>query len=271
MAFLKINQRFLGDCSGFLVRSAIAAIPLVGIMLAPLQPILADDHAPHWSYGGAANPSEWGNLSEDFAQCEIGRDQSPINIENTLEDDSSTLVFNYVPVPLNIMNNGHTIEIPYEEGTPVSTISINGDPYHLLQFHFHTPSEHQLADHAAAMELHLVHRNDAGEIAVVGIMMEEGATHPVINTIWEHLSPDEGIQPVEGVMINAADLLPRSTEYFSYDGSLTTPPCSEGVRWTILAEPIEVSEEQIAAFESLYQMNARPLQPTNGRTIEYHD
>ena len=200
--------------------------------------------------------------------CEAGRDQSPIDIDDAVVGPPSTLKFNYSSVPLVVVNNGHTIQVNYAGG---STVSIDGDIYDLLQFHFHTPSEHTAEGTASAMEVHLVHGNDAGELAVVGIMMEQGDAHPAIDTVWSHIPAETGMNEVESATINAADLLPDSITYFSYAGSLTTPPCSEGVRWNVMQEPIQVSTEQIAAFEALYQVNARPLQPTNGRLIQLHE
>ncbi|MEB3211008.1 MAG: carbonic anhydrase family protein [Leptolyngbyaceae bacterium] len=241
---------------------------VLGELIAFSLQIDAQETSPHWSYGGEANPTHWGRLGNDFASCEVGRDQSPIDIDDAVVGSPPAIEFNYSSVPLVVVNNGHTIQVNYAEG---STVRIGGDEYDLLQFHFHTPSEHTAAGHASAMELHLVHRNEAGELAVVGILLEQGSGHPVIETVWEHIPTEVGMNEVASVAISASDLLPESIAYFSYTGSLTTPPCSEGVRWVVMKEPVEVSEEQIAAFEGLYQVNARPTQPTNGRIIELHD
>lgn len=246
---------------------ACFALSLLGGLILWSPPTSAGEDSPHWSYGGAANPTQWGRLGHDFALCETGRDQSPIDIDHAVIGAPSTIKFNYTSVPLVVKNNGHTIQVDYAEG---SSVSIEGNEYELLQFHFHTPSEHTAAGRSAAMELHLVHRNEAGELAVVGVMLEPGEAHPALETIWKHLPDAEGTQQVEGIAINAADLLPDSAAYFSYAGSLTTPPCGEGVRWNVMQAPIQVSEAQIAAFEALYSVNARPVQPTNGRMIELH-
>ena len=249
-------------------KAARFALLILGAFLAFSMPLLAGEESPPWSYGGANNPTQWGRLGHDFAVCEVGRDQSPINIDNAVMGAPADIAFNYHSAPLVVVNNGHTVQVNYAEG---STVTISGEEYDLLQFHFHTPSEHTTSGQASAMELHLVHSNEEGELAVIGIMMEKGTAHSVIDTIWEHIPAEEGSNAVEGLTINAADLLPNSITYFSYAGSLTTPPCSEGVRWNVLAEPIQVSEEQIAIFESLYQVNARPIQNTNGRIIELHE
>lgn len=242
-------------------------ISMLGALVSFPGATLAGEAAPKWSYGGAENPTQWGRLGHDFATCEVGKNQSPIDIRNPVPGSPAKVEFNYAPSPLTVVNNGHTIQVNYQPG---STVSINGEKYELLQFHFHTPSEHEISGKAAAMELHFVHRNQKGQLAVVGVLMNEGPTNPTIDAIWKHIPKTKGTNTVKGLTINAASLLPKSTTYFSYAGSLTTPPCSENVRWNVLAEPIQVSAEQIAAFESLYQVNARPTQPINGRAIELH-
>ncbi len=242
-------------------------LSVLGSFVALSSPASAGKDAPSWTYGGETNPTQWGQLDSDFALCEVGRDQSPIDINDAVVGTPSDIKFNYASVPLVVVNNGHTVQVNYPEG---STVSINGEEYELLQFHFHTPSEHTTEGKASAMELHLVHRNDAGELAVVGVMMDAGDANPEIDTIWANI-PEEGTNQVENATINVTDLLPDSGAYFDYAGSLTTPPCSEGVSWNILQEHIQLSEEQIDTFEDLYQVDARPIQAANGRTIEFHE
>jgi len=221
----------------------------------------------HWSYGGVENPTQWGKLSNDFATCELGRDQSPINIKNAMVDSLAKIKFDYQPTPLSVINNGHTIQVNYGQG---STVAIDGEKYDLMQFHFHTPSEHEINNEAAAMELHLVHRNAAGKLAVVGVMLNKGKSNPLIAEIWKNI-PDAGETNASDRLINAASLLPNKKAYFSYEGSLTTPPCSEDVKWNVLSEPITISEDQITTFQKLYQVNARPIQPINGRIVKLHN
>ncbi len=233
----------------------------------PSVPSFAEEKTPDWSYGGAANPTQWGELDNNFALCESGRDQSPVNIVDAVNENPAQISFNYKPTPLSIVNNGRTVQVNYAPG---SSMTINGKEYALLQFHFHTPSEHTIEGNASAMELHLVHRNAAGELSVIGVMMNKGTANPVIDKIWQHIPSTKTTNTISGQTINAADLLPKSKAYFSYPGSLTTPPCSESVKWNILAEPITVSEQEIGTFQKLYQVNARPIQPTNGRIIELH-
>jgi len=244
---------------------SLLAIALVTLAFLT-TPVLAAK-PPQWSYGGTANPTQWGKLSDDFTMCEFGKDQSPINIKNPIEDVPAKISFDYQPTPLSIINNGHTIQVNYAQG---STVSISGEKYSLLQFHFHTPSEHEINDRASAMELHLVHRNEAGKLAVVGVMLNEGKSNPLIAEIWKQIPNIGETQTISDRLINAENLLPSNKAYYSYSGSLTTPPCSEGVSWNIFVEPITVSEEQIATFTKIYQVDARPLQPINNRVVLLH-
>lgn len=249
----------------------LISLLLIVLSLLLSSPVLAAANLaaanPHWGYGGAENPTEWGALGHDFALCESGRDQSPINIANAVESTSAKINFDYKPSPLVIVNNGHTIQVNYGEG---SVVTINGEQYSLLQFHFHTPSEHEINGKASALELHLVHRNESGTLAVVGVMLTKGKANPLIEEIWRNI-PDSGkTNTISDRLINVSSLLPTKKSYYSYAGSLTTPPCSEGVRWNVLLEPMTISEAQIAAFQKLYQVNARPIQSTNGRTVELH-
>jgi carbonic anhydrase len=245
---------------------SISIVLMLASCLFPF-PTLAKVIAPQWSYEGATNPARWGKVGRNFATCELGVDQSPIDITGAVKGKPIQIAFNYKPSPLNVVNNGHSIQVNYEPG---STVSIDGNEYALLQFHFHTPSEHKIAGKAAAMELHFVHRNAADKLAVVGVMMNEGKEHPSIAKIWNAISPTGKTNAINNSKIDASNLLPQSKSYYTYDGSLTTPPCSEGVKWQILAAPITVSSEQIREFTKFYPVNARPLQPTNARRIELH-
>ena len=227
---------------------------------------LAGDDKPSWGYGGASNPSQWSEVSPKFEACELGRDQSPINIiDPEQSEQTSTIDFYYQSTMVQVVDNGHTIEVQFEPG---SSIAIDDEVYKLLQFHFHTPSEHLIDDKASAMEVHFVHQNEAGKLAVVGIMMNSGAENPVIASIWDAIPDNNKAKEASNMSLNAATLLPEDKTFLSYAGSLTTPPCSEEVSWNLLVEPIELSPEQIATFESFYPYNARPIQPLNGRSVD---
>lgn len=222
-------------------------------------------HPIHWGYEGVEGPEFWGQLTPSYALCANGHNQSPINITNPIAVDVSNIVFNYQPTAFNIINNGHTIQVNYDEG---SSIEVDGTTYQLLQFHFHTLSEHTLNGKHSAMEMHLVHKSDEGYLAVVSVMMNQGNENSSLTPIWEHLPAEAGEeQHIDGVTINATELLPKERLTYQYSGSLTTPPCSEGVKWFVLTTPIEVSEAQVAAFESIIGHNYRPVQSLSARQV----
>ncbi|ACB53676.1 putative carbonic anhydrase [Crocosphaera subtropica ATCC 51142] len=229
--------------------------------------VLGAEKTTHsWGYEGDNNPSQWGRLSAEYETCAMGLFQSPIHLtpSNLIRQDGK-IETHYQPTPLVINNNGHTIQINYEPG---SYAMINGKKYELKQFHFHTPSEHSLNGKKSDMELHLVHQNEKGNIAVIGVFIEAGKANSTVTTIWNHLSETEGIQEVKEQIINASDFIANNASYFHYQGSLTTPPCSENVIWNVMREPLEASRQQIDQFMKLYPMNARPIQEHNNRLVE---
>ena len=247
--------------------SLIGAICLITTVTFSSERSSAQEDKPDWEYGGESNPTHWGDLAPEFKSCKAGHAQSPINIDSYREGKPTKIEFNYRPTTAEVIDNGHTIQINYEPG---STLEIGNEVYELKQFHFHTPSEHRINNNASAMEAHFVHQNEAGKLAVVGVMINSGAENPVIASIWDAI-PDGNKQEDSGeVSLNAANLLPEDKTYWSYNGSLTTPPCSERVSWNVLSEPIELSPEQIATFESIYPYNARPIEPLDGRTVKFH-
>jgi carbonic anhydrase len=223
--------------------------------------------APAWSYAGENGPEHWGDLSPKYALAKTGKQQSPVDIvtSRTTRADQAPLVVNYHDTTLEILNNGHTIEDDYHDG---GTLSIAGHEYKLAQFHFHTPSEHTIDGEHAAMEMHLVHKDAAGKLAVIGVMIEEGATNPALEPLWAHMPNKPGrSNHVEGVQVNAAKFLPVNLASYRYSGSLTTPPCTEQVDWYVLQTPIQASAAQIAALQKVICGNNRPTQPLNERTI----
>ncbi|MBI5560006.1 MAG: carbonic anhydrase family protein [Deltaproteobacteria bacterium] len=226
------------------------------------------EHAGHWGYEGEAGPNRWGELSPEFAVCSEGRTQSPIDITTGTEKDLKDLEFKYNKnSSLDIVNNGHTVMVNYEGG---SALVVDGDEYGLVQFHFHSPSEHTVNGNYYDMEMHLVHKNKEGKLAVVGVFMKKGGQNTALDGIWANLPKEEG-KKTAGVPFNAADLLPQNKAYFRYPGSLTTPPCSEGVTWLVLKNTVEVSAEQIEAFRKIMDNNNRPVQPLNEREVETKD
>ena len=221
--------------------------------------------AVHWGYEGAGAPHYWGDLKAEFATCKSGRSQSPIDISAAVITSLPAIEINYQDTVLNVVNNGHAIQVNYQAG---SFINVGSKRFNLLQFHFHSPSEHTIGGKAYPMVAHLVHKADDGQLGVIGVMIKEGKASALLEQLWAHMPEEAGkTVTVEEESINVSDLLPRDLTYFNYSGSLTTPPCTEGVHWMVLAAPVEASAEQIARFRVLYPNNARPVQPVNGRII----
>ena len=216
--------------------------------------------AAHWDYEGEMGPEHWG---KEFPTCGKGKSQSPLNIKGPFEKVRFNVVPDYKPGPLKILNNGHTIQVNV---TPGSKIRIDGKAFDLLQFHFHRPSEEHINGKPSAMVIHFVHKNESGELAVLGVLLQEGNENPGIKTLWSYAPTKEGAEVApENVAFNPTNLLPREMEFFHYDGSLTTPPCTEKVKFYILKTQVNISKEQITQFP--FKMNARPVQPLNERKI----
>jgi|HubBroStandDraft_6_1064221.scaffolds.fasta_scaffold24299_2 carbonic anhydrase len=225
----------------------------------------APAHPPHWSYEGTTGPAHWGELSPDFKVCQLGMEQTPIDLSGSLKGElAGRLDINYKPLPLRIVNNGHTIQVNAEPG---STCTIGNTRYELLQFHFHHPSEHLLSGKPFDLEGHFVHRASTGDFAVLGVFIKPGARNAALQPIWDAMPQTEAPERNAGGSFDASALLPKESGYFRYMGSLTTPPCSEGLTWTVFREPIEASPEQIRQFASLFPNNARPVQGRNRRFL----
>lgn len=221
-------------------------------------------HDVHWGYSGSHGPAHWADIAPENKMCAQGRLQSPFDITADISATLPSLGLNYNSVPMKLINNGHTIQI---DQAGAGQLVVGGKSYKLLQFHFHAPSEYTINGKAYPLEVHLVHASDAGELAVVGVMFEEGAKNAELEKIWAHMPEDKGENIVEGQMVNVKNLLPASKSYYRFMGSLTTPPCSEGVNWHMMKNPITASKAQIEAFKALYPMNARPLQDENNRLV----
>ena len=247
---------------GFFRLTAAAACPLCATAES------AEPHGagtPHWSYEGNGAPAQWGGLSPDFKTCAAGAEQTPIDLRGAIRAAPGPVTFGYQKMPLTVLNNGHTIQV---NTPPGNKISIGGTAYELLQFHFHHPSEHLLEGKSLAMELHFVHKAANGALAVVGVFLQPGAANPALTPIWNAMPEKaEPARLVKDVTIDPARLLPKERAYFRYMGSLTTPPCSEGLTWTVFRTPVQVSPEQIRMFGALFPMNARPPQALGRRFL----
>jgi len=220
----------------------------------------------HWSYEGAEGPGKWGELSPSFRVCDLGVQQSPIDIKNDISSVLDDIDVQYKSrIPLRVVNNGHTIQVNTKPG---SQISIGGKRYKLLQFHFHHPSEHLLNGKTYQMEAHFVHAADDGQLAVLGVFLNPGRENALLSQVWNAIPAEAGPDEMGGsTLISPADLLPVDKKYFRYHGSLTTPPCSEIVLWSVFRTPLEVSIDQIRTFANLFPMNARPAQRLNRRFL----
>jgi len=221
--------------------------------------------ARHWSYSGGSGPAHWGELEAEYRSCKTGTMQSPVDLVGATNAGLPKIEFDYRISPLEIVNNGHTVQINVAKG---SSIVIDGERFELLQFHFHTPSEHLVAGKRFPMEMHFVHKNTAGQLAVIGVMVEGGAKNIAFQEIVPHLPKQAGKpRKVADVAINPRDLLPGDQRYYRYMGSLTTPPCTEGVNWYVLKQPVEVDDRQITTAATVIGRNARPPLPRNHRLL----
>jgi carbonic anhydrase len=221
----------------------------------------------HWSYEGETGVAHWSSLAEEYALCGNGSLQSPIDITNSITTDLPPLKFNYSPIPLTIQNNGHTIKIMADKA---GSLTIGDDTYQLLQFHTHAPSEGAINGKRADMVIHMVHKKaqEKLELAVVSVFLETDKTaNPLIDTLWKVMPTKSGKPQHHDVKININQLLPNEKSYYTLEGSLTTPPCTEGVKWIILKQPVSISADQLVQYHAIYRKNARPLQPLNGRKV----
>ena len=224
--------------------------------------------ASRWSYSGATGPAKWAKLDKSFASCATGKTQSPIDVpdHDVRKGDLPPLLFDYRPSPLRIIDNGHTIQVNYAPG---STISVAGTRYELVEFHFHKPGEQKISGKGHDMEAQLVHRSKDGKLAVIAVPLDEGKESALIKTLWANLPQTRDKENVvDAVKINVLELIPRDKGYYTFAGSLTSPPCSEDVKWFVLKTPTQISGDQIARFGRSYPMNARPVQEVNGRDIQ---
>lgn len=223
------------------------------------------DPTHSWDYSQKAGPKHWAELNPEFATCKLGHQQSPIDIRETKKADLPPILFDYKPSPLRIIDNGHTVEVDYASG---SSISVGGKTYQLIQFHFHHPSEEQIHGKKSELEMHLVHSDAEGHKAVVAVLINSGRSNDFLQSIFGHV-PHEKAKEVEldEVTVDATKLLPGTRSYYTFPGSLTTPPCSENVTWFVLKNPVEASSSQIKIFAKVYKNDARPVQPLAGRTV----
>ncbi len=222
-------------------------------------------HAAHWGYGSEGAPAAWGALKPEYLMCGIGNRQSPIDIRGGIRVDLAPIEFDYRASGFNVIDNGHTVQANVGYG---NAITVNGQRYELVQFHFHRPSEERVNGRSYDMVIHMVHKDLDGRLAVVAVLLEQGAAHPIIQQVWNSLPLEKNQEMAAPSPADLTALLPTDRRYFTYMGSLTTPPCTEGVLWLVMKQPVQLSVEQLGIFARMYPMNARPVQPLAGRMIK---
>lgn len=249
----------------------------------------ADDTATHikWGYKGNMGPTHWGQLDADFAQCATGKAQSPINIPKKVTKSDQSLVTHYEPAALAIVedgttslligqqqiifSDGHGVQLNFPVDHTKESIEVNNQIYRLIQFHIHSPSETTLHGQSYPLEIHFVHQGDNGQVAVIGVLVKGGEANATMKKMIDHLPNERGtVFEIKDETVNPADLIPSNQSYYSFKGSLTTPPCTEGLLWLVMADPITASPAQILMLrKAMGGDNARPVQPLNGRVISY--
>lgn len=239
---------------------------LAALLLVTLSTIgSACASAPHWSYEGKAGPEHWGELAADYQTCHNGKYQSPIDIKNAVNGKLPPLGLEFHTSAETLVNNGHTIQINVDDE---DDFRLDGDIFQLKQYHLHTPSENQIAGRSFPLEAHFVHSNAAGELAVVAVMFDIGEENPALNPILAAIPPQLNHSVTVDKQVNLRPLFPADLHYYRFSGSLTTPPCSEGLRWLVMKQPVTLSQSQLDAFrQALKSSNNRPLQPLHGRIV----
>jgi carbonic anhydrase len=240
------------------------------VALAAAAPVAA--HAQWktpWDYQGATGPEHWGELDPDYAACKTGRSQAPIDIRETSRTTLPLVQFAYHSAPLNIVNNGHTaVRVDYAPGNGEYLV-VGGKRFELTQFHFHHPSEEQVHGKAFPMNIHLMHKSEDGQVIGVSVLVTVGGTNAAIDQLWKYMPKNnDGPHSIEGVEFDPSGLVPTATAYYTYDGSQTAPPCTEGVTWIVLKSPVSISAKALRQFSKLYPHDVRPPQPLNGRSVK---
>ena len=238
-------------------------IIIAALMLTSLS--CAADHTSHWGYEGQEKPENWGKLSPEYSTCENGKNQSPINIDHALKTEHENLKFSFKPSKQEIINNGHTVQVNVSGD---NQLILDDQIFTLQQFHFHTPSENTIKGKSYPMEAHFVYKNKDGELTVVALMFNNGEANPEIAKAWQQMPAEIDNKTILEKTVDIKKLFPKKLDYYRFSGSLTTPPCSEGVRWIVLEQAVTASDEQIQKFHSImHHNNNRPVQSLNGRVI----
>ncbi len=244
------------------MRRLLLPLPLLASLYGPTT---FADQTTSWSYSGDTGPQAWGNLNETFSTCRTGKNQSPVNLDHFVDGYLERLDQRYKRRPAEITNDGHTIRVTPEPG---SYIRLNGVRYNLKEFHFHAPSEHNIKDKTFPLEAQLVHQDSKGNTVIVAVMFEQRRGNRFLSELWKQIPEKVGESRKLKRKIDPRGLLPNSRHYYRYNGSLTTPPCTEGVRWLVMKWPLNISPKQLKTFqEVMHHPNNRPIQPLNARLV----
>ncbi|MFC1665804.1 carbonic anhydrase [Pseudomonadota bacterium] len=219
----------------------------------------------HWGYSGHEGPEHWGSLDDSYATCSSGKNQSPIDLTNMVDGKLPKLTVNYEPGGAEVLNNGHAIQVNY---TPGSIMTVGKRSFELKQFHFHSPSENNIEGQSFPMEAHFVHADKNGNLAVIAVMYKAGEANAELEKAWAHMPAKAGGKHTLANILDAKLLLPPDRAYYRFNGSLTTPPCSEGVNWFVMKYFDTASKAQLEKFSrTINQANNRPIQPINARVV----
>lgn len=244
------------------MKTQLVSLAIVGLLSSGAS--FSADKA-HWGYSGHEGPEHWGDLTPEYSTCSSGKNQSPINLTEMIEGDLPELKVDYKVGGNEVVNNGHTIQVNYAAG---SMIYVGDHTFKLKQFHFHSPSENTIEGHSYPMEAHFVHADKAGNLAVIAVMFKLGKNNVELEKVWEHIPHEAGNKYELNNVVDANVLIPHDHAYFRYNGSLTTPPCSEGVNWYVMKYFETASQEQINKFtQAMHHDNNRPVQPVNARKV----
>jgi carbonic anhydrase len=222
-------------------------------------------HSDTWSYEGETGPANWGKINKAWTKCGSGERQSPIDIRDGMRVELEQITFDYKPSSFTVTDTGHTIQVDVAGGNYLHVLNRQ---YELVQFHFHRPGEERINGKSFEMVVHLVHRDAEGKQAVLSVLLERGHAQSTIQTVWNNLPLEKHdvIRPT--IVLDVNQLLPEKRDYFTYMGSISTPPCDEGVLYMVMKNPLQASPAQMALFSRLYPMNARPVQASAGRVIK---
>jgi carbonic anhydrase len=240
----------------------------VASLLFGLAPLAMAQSAAHWGYEGKTGPQSWNRLDPSYAACGKGHAQSLIDIRGThLNKALQPIEYHYISGGVKIENNGHTVMVTVHPG---SYIVADGVRYDLIQFHFHHPGEETVKGHFSDLDVHLVHKSAEGKLVVIAVRFNQdtGVPNALMALLWPHLPTTPGKSEEVTEMINPGGFLPANRAYWTYTGSLTTPPCTEGVRWFIYKDEVSISRAQFKLFSQIYRLNSRPVQEAHGRHIE---